>query len=205
MDNIFVSEIHEFKKLEKLVTDIFYTDRELPEQVFRKGFNNYMFEEFDWAMSDDFWSTIQNLAQHTKDDFIITTVLNPHPFDYYYKEFGYFNWAKIPINSTADDYFNILESGPSESPTDAMLFNSYTVAWFSPSMKWAIWGEREYGICVLAFKEFSKLSYSLPFLKTWRSIDDEAVMKWVGLNFREQKVPMEIANALHLNYSNNIE
>lgn len=204
LETLFVREKKEFDELKELVSDMLFSDDNLPQQVFREQFSHYLFEEFDWAMSDEFWDTIQKLAEQAKDDFILTAVLNPHPVNYYYKEFGYFNWTKLPINLSADDYFNVLELGPNESPADAILFNSDTVVWLSPSGKWAIWGERAYGICVLALKEPTNTINSSLFLKTWRSIDNEAVMNWVGLNFKGRKVPKEVTDALYMNYSNKI-
>ncbi|WP_410985083.1 hypothetical protein [Bacillus cereus] len=108
LKSTFIRDLQEFRNLESIVNSIFYTDRQLPEQVFRKDFGNYVFEEFDLAMSDKFWDTIQILARQAQDDYVLCAALNPHPLEYYYKEFGYFNWVKLPLNLTADEYLDIL-------------------------------------------------------------------------------------------------
>jgi len=41
-------------------------------------------------------TTIRGLAEKSKDDYVILAVLKPNPMDYYYKEFSYFNWLKLP-------------------------------------------------------------------------------------------------------------
>ncbi|MBM7648083.1 hypothetical protein JOC78_001023 [Bacillus ectoiniformans] len=195
----FVTEIHEFEELEKLIKNVFLTERELPQQVFQEGFGHYMFEEFDWAMTGEFWDSIKTLAKKTNDEFILAAVLEPNPIDYFFYEFGYYNWAKLPVSLSENEYSNILELGPEENSADAMLYNSDTVVWLSPSMKWAVWGERHYGICVLAFKDDNDLALS-SLLKSWQPLND-VVISWVANNFLEQKISGEISNKFHGNYS----
>lgn len=180
LKSTFIKDLQEFRNLESIVNSIFYTDRQLPEQVFRKDFGNYVFEEFDLAMSDKFWDTIQILARQAQDEYVLCAVLNPHPLEYYYKEFGYFNWVKLPLNLTADEYLDILNIEPESSPADSITTNSFTIVWLSPSMKWAIWGDRNDEVCVLAFKVQSNVSEILPQLRTWRFVEDEAVSDWNG-------------------------
>ncbi|MGR3779337.1 hypothetical protein ACT1UG_27655 [Bacillus paramycoides] len=200
LKSTFIKDLQEYRNLESIVNSIFYTDRQLPEQVFRKDFGNYVFEEFDLAMSDKFWDTIQILARQSQDNYVLCAVLNPHPLEYYYKEFGYFNWVKLPLNLTADEYLDILNIEPESSPADSITTNSFTIVWLSPSMKWAIWGDRNDEVCVLAFKDQSNVSEILPQLRTWRFVEDEAVSDWIGMGFRGFTIPKEIADALKNNY-----
>jgi hypothetical protein len=204
LETLFVREKKEFNKLIGIASDTFYIENRLPEQVFREQFNYFLFEEFDWAMDKDFWCTIQQLSKETKDDYVLTAVLDPNPVEYFYKEFNYYNWMKLPVNLSPDEYLDVLELGPEESPADAVLYNSYTVIWLPPSMKWAIWGERSYGVCVLGLQDVNNSADLLPILKSWRSID-ETVLSWVGLNFVNQQLPQEIADTFFLNYSNGVK
>lgn len=41
-------------------------------------------------------------------------VLNPDPVRYYYKAFGRFSWAKLPVDLSADEYFSVLAHGPAK-------------------------------------------------------------------------------------------
>jgi hypothetical protein len=131
-------------------------------------------------------------------------VLDPNPVEYFYKEFNYYNWMKLPVNLSPDEYLDVLELGPEESPADAVLYNSYTVIWLPPSMKWAIWGERSYGVCVLGIQDVNNGTGLLQILKTWRSFD-KTVLSWVELNFVNQQLSQEIADTLFLNYSNGVK
>ena len=204
LETLFVRKKKEFNKLIGIASDAFYIENRLPKQVFREQFNYFLFEEFDWAMDKDFWSIIQQLSKEAKDDYVLTAVLDPNPVEYFYKEFNYYNWMKLPVNLSPDEYLDVLGLGPEESSADAVLYNSYTVIWLPPSMKWAIWGERSYGVCVLGLQDVNNSADLLPILKNWRSID-ETVLSWVGLNFVNQQLPQEIANTLFLNYSNGVK
>ncbi|MBB3909381.1 hypothetical protein [Anoxybacteroides rupiense] len=204
LETLFVREKKEFNKLIGMASNTFYIENRLPKQVFREQFNNFLFEEFDWTMDKDFWRTIQQLSRQTKDNYVLTAVLDPSPVEYFYKEFNYYNWMKLPVNLSPDEYLDVLELGPEESPADAVLYNSYTVIWLPPSMKWAIWGERSYGVCVLGLQDVNNSADLLPILKNWRSID-ETVLSWVGLNFVNQQLPQEMADIFFLNYSNGVK
>ncbi|MBS2773238.1 hypothetical protein KFV09_17300 [Anoxybacillus rupiensis] len=204
LETLFVREKKEFNKLIGMASNTFYIENRLPKQVFREQFNNFLFEEFDWTMDKDFWRTIEQLSRQTKDNYVLTAVLDPNPVEYFYKEFNYYNWMKLPVNLSPDEYLDVLELGPEESPADAVLYNSYTVIWLPPSMKWAIWGERSYGVCVLGLQDVNNSADLLPILKNWRSID-ETVLSWVGLNFVNQQLPQEIADIFFLNYSNGVK
>ncbi|MEI5907051.1 hypothetical protein WAK64_08275 [Bacillus spongiae] len=201
LEKFFIKDDNEFELLKEKVMTIFNEKINLPEQVFSQEFGNFKFEEFDWAMSGEFWKTLKKLAVHTNDEFVLTAVIEPNPVDYFHKEFKYYNWIKMSIDLSTDNYFELLELGPEESPADAVLYNSYTVVWLSPSMKWAIWGEREYGICVIGLNDTvhhnSKL---LSSLKSWRSIDS-TVLSWIGANFMSEESRQKFVETIFSNYS----
>ncbi|PLR77523.1 hypothetical protein CU633_10000 [Bacillus sp. V3-13] len=199
-ENFFVREKKEFDELKVMVNANFNLECKLPEQVFCQQFRYFKFEEFDWTMSGDFWNTLEKLAIETKDNFVLTAVLEPNPEEYFHKEFNYYNWVKLPVGLSADDYFEILEFGPEESPADAVLYNSNTVIWLAPSMKWAIWGERDYGVCVIGINDISYRNKLLPYLKSWRSLD-ETVLSWIEINFMSQQLQQDFVETLYLNYS----
>lgn len=194
-----MKDIQQFNESKKMINAAFNTENELPEQVFSQSFKNFKFEEFDWAMDFEFWNTLKQLAFQTKDDFILVAVLDPNPIEYFYKEFKYYNWISLPIDLSVDEYYEILEYGPEESPADAILYNSRIVVWLSPSMTWAIWAEREYGICIVGFSDKDHLNNFFPLLTSWRSID-ETVLSWIEANFKNEELFQKFIKSLHLNY-----
>lgn len=203
VERFFISNSEEFTKLGNELDSIFNRKNQFPNQVFSDSYAGYKFEEFNYVLSDEVWNTLQRLAIATNDDFVYVAVLDPSPDEYYYKEFGYYNWIKLPINLTADQYFNMLDFGPKESPVDAILFNSYTVVWFSPSLKWGIWGERNIEVCVIGFIDETVESKLTSILNTWRPLN-EVVSSWIQLNFSRNETAYEkLIRDLKKNYSIN--
>lgn len=193
MSSLFVRDTLVFADSMEMVERTFSTEEHIPSQVFRRGFNWFAFEEFDWSMSDGFWSFIQDLARSTGDASLLMAVLDPEPEHYFKKEFGYYNWADIPVSASSDDYWELLNSHPEDSPADSFLVNSERVIWLPRSAKWAVWGERSYGVCVLATRERMQIG-------SWRDID-WALKYYFPNAFKDRIVPPEFIASLRLNYS----
>ena len=187
----------DFIKTKETLSNVFDINKRIPQQVFRNIFSNFLFEEFDWAMTPEFWNTIQQLSRASNDNHVIIATLDPDPQNYFYKEFAFYNWFKLPTTLSDINYYSILKEGPKESPVDALLYNTEVVIWCAPSMKWAIWGERSYGICILGF---SKDSNVIVPQGMWRSAH-EALDDLIEANFKDQKIPKDFSDALILNYS----
>lgn len=159
---------NEFDESFKLIKSVFEIHKNIPNQVFKKQFSSFMFEEFDWAMSADFWNSfLKPMGVISQDDRILMAVLDPDPLNYFYNEFGYYNFVKFPINISGNKYFEALEQGPKNSPADAMLFNSEVVVWVPLSAKWAIWGKRGSGVIKLAFSDEITKKEAADLIKSW--------------------------------------
>ena len=101
---------NEFNESFKLIKSVFEIYKNISNQVFKKQFSSFMFEEFDWAMSADFWNSfLKPMGVISQDDRILMAVLDPDPLNYFYNEFGYYNFVKFPINISGNKYFEILE------------------------------------------------------------------------------------------------
>ena len=170
-------------------------ENQLPAQVFSEKFKCFGFEEFDWAMSVDFWPALQNLMRKSRDESLLIGVLEPNPVDYYKKEFACYNWAIISSTSTAEEYWTLLNHHPEESPADSILSNSERVVWAAQSGAWAVWGERSLEICVLACADITLAGFA-----SWHDVD------WVLRNilpdcFRDGVVPADFTKQLRDHYS----
>ncbi|MCL6458433.1 MAG: hypothetical protein K6T85_10555 [Gorillibacterium sp.] len=194
--NKFITDKTQFEETQDLITKTFNYEQRLPNQVFKVPFQKTVVLDFDHAMSYRFWNELEQLTELFGDSSVIMAVLDPHPVDYYYNEFSQYNWCVLQNGTTADEYWNMLEQGPEESPADAILFNSEVVVWLSSSMKWAIWGERSYGICVLGFTDDNSDYKS----ESWFTMD-KAITDLVSLNFKNYTVPEEIVSKLMKYYS----
>jgi hypothetical protein len=186
----------DFIKTKEFLSNVFDLEKRLPEQVFRNNFGHFLFEEFDWATTSEFWGTLQHLCKASNDDHVIIAVVAPDPQNYYYRKYASYAWLKLPTTLSDTDYFSALETEPKENPNDALLYSIDTVVWCSPSMKWAIWGERPYGTCVIGFSNESTV---IAPQGLWRSAK-EALDDFIVLNFRKFEIPKEFSDALILHY-----
>ncbi|MDA8140412.1 MAG: hypothetical protein M0036_17330 [Desulfobacteraceae bacterium] len=191
---LFINDFQQFSECKANLERSCHIEKQFPAQVFMKKFNRFVFEEFDWAMSEKCWSTLQDLARKSGDKSLIISVLEPDPVDYYKKTFGCYNWAIISSSCTSDEYWMLLNHHPEESPADSMLSNSERVVWAARSGAWALWGERSLEICVLACSEINVGEFA-----TWHDVD------WVLYDilpgrFRDRVVPAEFIKQFRENY-----
>ncbi len=189
---LFIRDDEGFEKNKKQVEETMATKEGLPNQIFGRDFSWFAFEEFDWAMSDEFWTALQEMACVSGDSSVLMAVLDPDPKSYFKNEFGYYNWAEIPVSSSKDDYWNVLNAHPESSLADSILFNSEKVVWLPRSGKWAVWGERSYGVCVLG-------SYEHVENGPWRDVE-WALANCFANNFTSRIVPAEFATLLRRNF-----
>lgn len=196
-DTLFINSTRVFKERDDLLQDAVWVNRSLPEQVFNDRFRQFLFEEFDWCMSSEFWPCLQELARASCDTIVMLAVLVPDPDNYFLKEFGYFNWADLPISMSASDYWGMLNAHPKDCPADSVLANSEKVVWLPHSGEWAIWGERSRGICVLGKRNqclIEGISHGL-----WRN-SDEALNGLLANGFDGRVVPSRFAEKFRFNF-----
>jgi len=173
----------------------FQINQGLPQNPFRHFYENFSFEEFDWALCDEFWKNIQKLALQSVDKYLLMAVLNPDPIHYYKKEFGYYNWSIIPTAASDNEYWQFLNHHPQKSPADSIFINSEKIAWLPPSKRWAIWGERSYELCVLGHQTDIEAS-------SWKDIN--WALETIPNCFRNRVVPREFSENLRRSFRNKI-
>lgn len=191
--SLFIRDTRAFEVNKQEIEKTFLINECLPERVFHEDFRWFAFEEFDWAMSGEFWLVIQELTQASGDTSLLMAVLDPEPEGYFKKEFGYYNWANISVSASRDDYWELLNAHPESSPADSFLANSEKVIWLPHSAKWAIWGERSYGVCVLAAHECMQIG-------SWHDVD-WALKNYFPNSFKNCVVPAEFAASLRLHFA----
>lgn len=200
LEHLFMHSEKEFRSYQSLVENVFYQNEHLPQQVFQKNFDCFLFQEFDWALSDEVLTTIKKLSVLTQDKDFLTAVLKPDPVEYYMKEFGYYNWLRTSVDISGEDYVNALWTSPESSIADAIITNSNIVVWLSHSLEWAIWGDRELEICILglAFKKAPKT-----FLEEegWKPLDHPSLTDWLELLLNNKKKVNDYVTQFATHYS----
>ncbi|WLP58361.1 hypothetical protein [Bacillus pumilus] len=187
LEDLFIRSEREFKFYQNLVDHVFDTNKELPQQVFRKTFNCFLFQEFDWALSDDILPTIKELSTVTQDKEFLTAVLQPDPTDYYLKEFGYYNWLKASVDISGEDYVNALWTHPKGSIADNIITNSNIVVWLSHSLQWAIWGDRDMEICIIGMVSTKDSVKNRLLKERWKPMDHHPLANWFEGLLKDQK------------------
>ncbi|WAT79436.1 hypothetical protein [Bacillus safensis] len=200
-EHLFVRSEKEFRVYQNLVDHVFDQNKRLPQQVFRKNFDCFLFQEFDWALSDDILPTIKELLNVTQDREFLTGVLKPDPVDYYLKEFGYYNWLKASVNISGEDYVNALWTHPKDSIADNIITNSNIVVWLSHSLQWAIWADRDMEICIIGMVSKKDCPQNILLEEGWKPLNHPVLANWLELLLKDQKTFNEYFTQLLSNYS----
>lgn len=197
---MFFKEKKKFESSLQVVREIFECNNRIPNQVF-KSLNYFLICDFDKALGSLFQDELENILLTSDDDYLIMGVLDPDPVSFFYKEYGCYNWLHIFANMSKYHYWDLLNMHPTNNPIDILLINTNVVVWASPTKKWAIWGERDYGIAILGFDKNSKLKQQIKENDTWGKMDDDFATL-VSYNFKDFKLPKNIKEKLFLHYQN---
>ena len=68
---------------------------------------------------------------------------------YFYREFRKYPFVSFSVQESADDYLKGLSEDPGGSSADAPAFNSSKVVVFPESLRWQMFGDREFEWAVL--------------------------------------------------------
>ena len=190
----------EYERDSRLLDQAIDLRKSLPQQVFQPQFSKFMFCEFDFAMSAEFWSLLQALSSPTAHDSVLVAVLQPDPTKYFYQEFRGYSFFTLPTSASSDAYWNTLQIGPDGSPADAPLYNSEIVVWLPKTLRWAIWGQRKIGICVAAFVG-GEVSESTDQSKGI-FLSEEVVTRFLESRFISKEIAETFLETLRLEYFN---
>lgn len=128
-----------------------FTQSKLPAQVFSDASGSFLFFEFARAFGEGAWRLFSRLAREFGEPVVWVRCIDPDANEYYQANFE--EAAEFAIAATDDThaYVDRMQHWPRESQADAMAFRADVVAWTGASGRWACWGEREFGLCVLHF------------------------------------------------------
>ena len=160
----FIRTKEQFDLAQSELLEIFDFQKEFPENPFNSQYSNYQFEEFDWMLSGEFWPVLKEVANRSLDNKIALSVIDPDPEKYFFSNFGFYNWAELSTAMTTAEYWEIINIPPVQSPADSILVNSEKLFIYPSSKKWAIFGSRSEGLCVLGSK------YDMPNVG-WRDLE----------------------------------
>jgi hypothetical protein len=126
-----------------------FTQCRLPAQVFVDTSGTFLFFEFARAFGDGAWRLFTRLAREFGESVVRCRCLDPDAELYYRANFGEAAQFSFAANGAAEAYVGQLHDWPPESIADAVAYRGDVVAWAGDSGRWACWGERASGLCVL--------------------------------------------------------
>ncbi|WP_299117484.1 hypothetical protein [uncultured Winogradskyella sp.] len=104
--------------------DRIFNKKSLPENIFNKDYNNLLFFVFDDIFSEEFFEYYNRyLNKNSFDEFIFYT-LKPHPKNYFFKHYDFYNAIKFPCGLNYEHYNALLSNFPSENIADSLKLNS---------------------------------------------------------------------------------
>jgi len=173
-NDLFIKTEEEFARAQKVVDAVFDTKKDLPEQVFRGGFTNFRFEEFDWGTANilgdkNIVDIFREISAITKDDFVVMAMRDLVRTREFYKEFGCYNWLKLPVDIVWKDYYEVLMLELDDEST--LVFNSHIFHWTGSSRQWGMWADWNFELCVFGLSEEADAESILPILSDWGLID----------------------------------
>jgi len=196
----FIVDSAGFARLTARAGEIFCADRRLPEQVFRSGFKDFAFLEFDVLLFREFWDVLADCARSCGDEDISVIVHEPDPEAYYFGNFQRYGVLDFERNATATEYKQAFLAEPENSPADALQYVASVISWSGSSREWGFWGERDFGVAIAA-KRNANMSW--PEVAGVSLFDlDTAVESFIAPNFEDEKIPQEFLAKLRRNFAN---
>jgi hypothetical protein len=163
----------------------------LPEYVFKRKYAHHLFCDAAYFASNEFWRGIKKLCVLSQDEEVLIAINDRDVMGNLYSN----NWIRITSDATVEEYESIMDHGPSGDSSDSAMF-SFHVAWMGKSGKWAIWGQREFGVCVVGLNsELMDFSDDI-----WSPIDTEWVIGAISFEFPNFILPANVEKKLYENY-----
>lgn len=150
----YVKDKETFFRLSEQMQTVLIRENRLPKQVFKEEFSEFRFIDLDELFTESFFNKLLAFLLLIGEREFVLYVLDPDPEGYFYKHFHQYSVLEFSaeINS-AKDYTESLLTDPGDSPADAIRYNSNVFVLFSPSLRWAIYGERDIELGIAAFTE----------------------------------------------------
>ncbi len=189
--------LDQYPATKRKVESVFFDERRLPEQVFKRPYQFQLLSEFDFAMAD-ILAMLEKIHSPLANETVLLSVLDPEPINYFYKHFHKINAFYFKANISKHEYYNIRKRDPG-NPADAIMFNTEIETYIPNSLSWAMWGERSREIAVIGLND-PALVEALIADKGWWMDAEAASNEFASMPYRNQQMPEDIRRALIANY-----
>jgi|GEM_PF-1598963 len=196
-EEFFIKNKNEYIEMKETLSNIFMLNQSMPNQVFHREYNGFLFGEYHAMFQEEFWKSLQMFAQKAGDQYILLAELD----NYYNERMERYEWAKIPVNLSYEDYLDILNAEPCEDGYIGLVHYSCKLVFTSPSLQWGIWGEWEQELYVFACKENFKSEFKESHLTVAFQLDEDLV-DYIFEGYRDKEVAKSFYEELLRNYKN---
>ncbi|AGE21477.1 hypothetical protein V2J23_17400 [Geobacillus thermoleovorans] len=155
LEEFFINNKNDYIEMKETLSNIFILNQSMPNQVFHREYNGFLFGEYHGMYEEEFWKGLQILAQKSGDKYILLAELE----NYYNERMERYEWAKIPVDLSYENYLDILNAEPFENIYIGLVDYSCKLVFTSPSLQWGGWGERDQELYVFACKENFKSKF----------------------------------------------
>ena len=119
---------------------IFDTHQRLPQQVFRRKFEEYYVFEHGMILHPNFPSFLERVAHQFGDSIVNYITFEPSSKDYYHKNFGFYGLASFEIGALKYNYRDVMLRG---NNADSFFARGGDVgAFWGSSLSWGIFCDR---------------------------------------------------------------
>ena len=148
----FIVDKERFEKERIKKNKIFQADLLLPDNMFKRGFDDFLFFESIFLYHEDFFEGMIEFIKKLGNNSFTFYTASPNPESYFYYYFKKYSVAVIPITATSDEYQEFIHRDPGDSPADSMFSNGETVVLFSETPEWGIVASKDWEIGIVGFK-----------------------------------------------------
>jgi hypothetical protein len=191
--------VQDFEREITRIVELVDLAAELPEQVFRAKPCAFRVVDFSAIWSAEFFLFLQQLTTAVDSTGFILAVLRPDPSRYFYRHFNRYPLLRFSINDASECYIEEVNEDPGGSPADSIITNSTTLIIYPESRRWAIYGDRDLDVAIIAAMDDVAVQYILSHARHQLYSADAAVPALLARVYHGE-VPAAIAEALVHNY-----
>ncbi|MFB4212212.1 hypothetical protein ACE1TH_09940 [Shouchella sp. JSM 1781072] len=196
MKEYFINDKTVFEKQKKRITTFLDVREEFPNQILKLETSLYLFNEFEWVLSEDGWNSIKRLSEVSRDNTIYISMVDDWDYvDETFEKYGFYFMAKLPTSISGVKFEEILIEDIGKTNDSLMIVVNKAVI-YPESLEWVIYVEREHELGVLAINNHHlKEKHG----KDWLPLGEE-IFDLISVVFRNQTVPPCFRSTLEKNY-----
>lgn len=193
----FLTSKADYSQLKTKLSGIVDVEKKLPDMVFKKQFECLYFIDFDWLYDAAILDVVRFLAVGAHEQEFV--VWAPEQEKCYSDSFGYYPAIVLGTANPDDAKYTASIIYDPDPEGMSIRFQSNILILCGTSFEWAIWGDREFELAVIA------VSKGIPAFSTGKFghmqfADIEGALNLTSARFPNQIVPSEIAERFKKNY-----